>query len=86
LAGGVADALQGASRRLRKIHPEAVVAQVAPKLLAKQHLDIGLVVNNENKRAVARLCVVPVMRTKADVRSAPLVLGFTPKFFPLIFC
>jgi hypothetical protein len=35
-----------ASRRLCKIHLEAVVAQVAPKLLAKQHLDIGLVVNN----------------------------------------
>jgi hypothetical protein len=50
-ACGIADALQGAIRRLRKIHFEAVVAQIAPELLAKQHLDIGLVVNNENKEA-----------------------------------
>jgi hypothetical protein len=36
---------------LGKIHLEAIIAQVAPELLAKPHLDIRLVVNNENKEA-----------------------------------
>jgi hypothetical protein len=34
---------------LRKIHREAAVADVASELLAKQHLNIGFVVNDENK-------------------------------------
>jgi hypothetical protein len=45
----VANPLKGTIPRLSKIHLKAVVAQVAPELLTKQHLDIGLVVNNENK-------------------------------------
>ena len=43
--------LRALFRRLCKIHREAVVAQVAPELLAKQRLDIGFVVNNKNKQA-----------------------------------
>src|ERR1700730_3889932 len=35
--------------RLRKLHREAVSAEIAPELLAKQHLDIGLVVDHQNK-------------------------------------
>jgi hypothetical protein len=50
-ARSVPDAMQGAIRRLCKIHREAIVTQIAPELLAKQHLDIGLIVNNENKEA-----------------------------------
>src|SRR6476660_1248082 len=37
--------------RLRKIHREAAVADVASELLVKQRLNIGLVVNNKNKQA-----------------------------------
>ena len=47
----VTDQFKRAVCRLRKIHREAAVADVASELLAKQHLDIGLVVNNENKEA-----------------------------------
>jgi hypothetical protein len=45
----VADALEGAVRRLGKLHGEPTAAKIAPKLLAKQHLNIGFVVNDENK-------------------------------------
>src|SRR5450755_2885018 len=45
----ITDALKGAIRRLRKIHREAAGAEVAPKLLAKKHLDIIFVVDDENK-------------------------------------
>jgi hypothetical protein len=50
-ARGVLDTLQGAISGLSKIHGEAAGAEVAPKLLAKQILDIGFVVNDENKEA-----------------------------------
>ena len=48
---GVADALKGAVRRLGKFHRESTGAKIAPKLLAKQHLDIRFVVNDENEEA-----------------------------------
>ena len=44
-----------AGHPLSKIHPEAVVAQVAPELLAKQHLDIRLVVDNTRTRKLMNL-------------------------------
>jgi hypothetical protein len=40
--------LVGAIRRLGKIHREAAGAEVAPKLLAKKHLDIRFVDDDEN--------------------------------------
>ena len=46
---GIGDALQRHRGGLRKFHGEAVGAQVAPELLAKQHLDIGLIVDHENE-------------------------------------
>src|SRR5436190_21886432 len=47
----ITDELKGAVCRLRKIHREAAVADVASESLAKQRLDIGFVVNNKNKQA-----------------------------------
>jgi len=41
--------LKGAIRRLGKIHREAAGAEVAPELLAKKHLNIRFVVDDENK-------------------------------------
>ena len=35
--------------RLRELHGEAPGAQIAPKLLPEQHLDIRFVVDHENK-------------------------------------
>jgi hypothetical protein len=34
---------------LGKFHRETALAQVAPEMLAKQHLDIRFIVDNENK-------------------------------------
>src|SRR6266487_7145193 len=45
----VTDALKGAIRRLGKINREAAGAEVAPELLAKKHLNIRFVVDDENK-------------------------------------
>jgi hypothetical protein len=39
---------------LREFHCEAVGAKVVPELLAKQHFDIGLIINHENEQAHAR--------------------------------
>jgi hypothetical protein len=39
---------------LRKLHREAVGAEVAPELLAEQDLHIGLIINYENKRVHMR--------------------------------
>ena len=56
--------LKGTVSRLRKIHREASVADVASELLAKQRLNIGFVVNNKNKQAhlSAPALLVAVMR------------------------
>jgi hypothetical protein len=45
------DASQRLSRRIGKLHHEALRAQVAPKLLTEQRLDIGFVVNHQDKNA-----------------------------------
>ena len=39
---------------LGKFHGEAASAEVAPELLAKQHLDVRLIVNHENERVHVR--------------------------------
>src|SRR5712675_1806550 len=44
----VTDQFKRAVCRLRKIHREAAVADVASESLAKQRLNIGFVVNNKN--------------------------------------
>src|ERR1700738_1229682 len=50
----IGDALKCHWGGLRKFHCEAVRAEVAPELLAKQHFDIRLIVNHENERVHAR--------------------------------
>ena len=50
----IADALKCHGGGLRKFHCEAVGAEVAPELLAKQQLDIRLVVDHENERVHMR--------------------------------
>ena len=65
--------------RLRKIHREAAVAEVAPELLAKQRLNIGFVVNDKNKQAHLSAPSLPVaaMRGRMILNSvnAPLPAG-----------
>ena len=39
---------------MRKFHRETAGAEIMPKLLAKQHLNIRLVVNHENEEGHAR--------------------------------
>jgi hypothetical protein len=41
--------LQGGRSRLRKLHGETACAKVAPELLAKQHLDVRLIIDHKNK-------------------------------------
>ncbi len=50
----IADALQRRRRRLGKFHDEPTGAEVAPKLLAKQHFDVGLIIDHKNKDGHAR--------------------------------
>jgi hypothetical protein len=38
---------------LNKFHSESTGAEIAPKLLAKQHFDIGLVINHEDQEVHA---------------------------------
>jgi hypothetical protein len=38
---------------LGKFHSEAAGAEIVPKLLAEQRLDVGLVVNNENFQSIS---------------------------------
>ena len=40
--------------RIGKIHREPTIAQVTPKLLAKQHLNIRLVIDDQNKQVQVR--------------------------------
>ena len=49
-----ADALKCHGGGLRKFHCEAAGAEVAPELLAEQHLDVRLIVNHENERVHMR--------------------------------
>ena len=45
------DMRQRLERRWRKIHHEALGAEVAPELLAKQRLNVGLVIDDKNRNA-----------------------------------
>src|SRR6266436_8149273 len=56
----VTDQLKRAGCRLRKIHHEAAVADVASESLAKQRLNIGFVVHNKNKQAHLSAPALPV--------------------------
>src|SRR5947209_1092369 len=58
-----------AARRLCEIHGEAAGAEVAPELLAEQHLDIGFVVDDENQKTHL---VAPVLLTAAARGSTTL--------------
>jgi len=35
---------------LGKFHPETTIAQIAPELLPKQHLDIRFIIDHEDKK------------------------------------
>ena len=48
------DALKCHGGGLGKLHREAVGAEVAPELLAEQHLDIRLIIDHENERVHTR--------------------------------
>src|SRR6478672_12897322 len=56
----ITDQFKRAVCRLRKIHREAAVAEVASESLAKQRLNIGFVVNNKNKQAHLSAPALPV--------------------------
>ena len=49
----IADTLQRGGSRLSELHVKSAGAQIAPELLAKQHFDVGLIVNHENKKTYA---------------------------------
>src|SRR4029450_5935228 len=67
----ITDQFKRAVCRLRKIHREAAVADVASELLAKQRLNIGFVVNNKNKQAHLSAPALPVaaMRGRMTLNS-----------------
>ena len=46
----IGNALKSSGRRLGKVHGEATITQVAPELLAKQHLNVWLVIDHQNKQ------------------------------------
>jgi hypothetical protein len=60
----VTDALKGGIRRLGKIHRVAAGAELAPELLAKKHLDITFVVDDENKETHV---LSPALRTALEI-------------------
>ena len=64
------DALQRRRRRLGEFHGETAGAQVAPELLPKQRLDVGLVVDHENEKAHAR---PPVLANAAALRGSTIL-------------
>jgi hypothetical protein len=45
----IVDTLQRRGSRLGKRHGEPASAEIAPELLLKQHLDVRLIVDHENK-------------------------------------
>src|SRR6266404_6272268 len=67
----VTDQFKRAVCRLRKIHREAAVADVASELLPKQRLNIGFVVNNKNKQAhlSAPALLLAAMRGRMTLHS-----------------
>src|SRR6476646_6292661 len=67
----IRNALQRHRGRLRKLHREAVSAEIAPELLAKQHLYIGVVVNNQNKHVhtlTSLSAKVPPAAVRSEIR------------------
>ncbi len=50
LVAGIGDALQRHGGGLRKFHRKAAGAEIAPEMLAKQQLDIRLIVDHKNKQ------------------------------------
>src|SRR5215211_7116251 len=66
-----ADQFKRAVCRLRKIHREAAVADVASELLAKQRLNIRFVVHNKNEQAhlSAPALFVAAMRGRMTLNS-----------------
>ena len=63
-------ALQRGRRRLGKFHGKPAGAQVAPELLAKQHFNIGLVIDHENEKTHAR---PPVFSSAAALRGRTIL-------------
>src|SRR5262249_39958178 len=61
----IADTLQRDGSGLREFHGKATGAEIASKMLPKQHLNIGLVVDNENKKFHAG---APVLASIAALR------------------
>jgi hypothetical protein len=68
----VTDALKGGIRRLGKIHRVAAGAEVAPEPLAKKHLDITFVVDDENKRLTCSSCGMPLCSHSAVANDSVL--------------
>ena len=59
----IGDALKRHRGGLGKLHREPASAEVAPEVLAKQNLDIGLIIDHENERVH--------MRSPDLIRDAP---------------
>src|SRR3954462_2521991 len=66
-AGRVTDLLKRAGAGLGKVHVEAAGAEIPPELLAKQHLDIGFVIDNQNKDAHVCAPGLPAMGRRGRV-------------------
>src|SRR4029450_9523606 len=58
----ISDALERHAAGLSKIHPETTLAQIAPELLPKQHLDIRFIVDHEDEKV--HRCVPIGSKTK----------------------
>src|SRR5262249_56467526 len=55
----IADALKRCRRRLGKFHRKATGPKVAAELLTKQHFNVGLIINNKDKKFHADAPVLP---------------------------
>jgi hypothetical protein len=51
---------------LGKFHPKSTVAQVTPELLPKQHLDVRLIIDHEDKKI--HRCVPIASKSKDALR------------------
>ena len=68
----IGNALKRHGAGLGKLHREAAGAEIAPELLAEQHLDVGLVINHENEQVHARspdLAMVAAARGRTILNS-----------------
>src|SRR5262249_34738985 len=71
--GGIAcidRALKGCRRRRGELHLKPPRPQIAPELLTEQHLDIRLIIDDENVNAQ---CVPPVLPCAASVRGSVMM-------------